>query len=109
MAFNRRMRRLLHSRVAAVVAGALVLVGLGYGAAVATGAGQPSAVHVCVTKKNVVVSASRASACPSGSRKVAVGVQGPRGVTGAAGPAGAAGATGATGPQGLPGTTGATG
>ena len=115
------MTRLLHSRVAAVVAGALVLVGLGYGAAVATSAGQPSAVTVCVTKSNVVVSASRKSACPSGSHRVTVGVKGPRGATGATGAtgpegatgapgptgaAGATGATGATGPQGIPGTTG---
>ena len=53
-----RVIRLLRSRLAAVVAGALVLVGLGYGVAVATGAGQHS-VGVCVTKRNVVVGASR--------------------------------------------------
>ena len=102
------MTRILHSRVAAVVAGALVLVGLGYGAAVATGAGEP-AVSVCVTKKNVVVSASRTSRCPSGSHKISVGVKGPRGVTGPAGPSGATGPTGATGATGAEGATGATG
>ena len=89
------MNRLLRSRVAAVVAGALVFVSLGYGVAVATGAitgsREPAAVKVCVTKKNVVVSASRTSACPKGTRRVAVGARGPRG------PAG---------PQGMPGTTG---
>ena len=106
------MIRLLHSRVAAVVAGTLVLVGLGYGAAVATSAGQPSAVSVCVTKKNVVVSASRKSACPSGSHKISVGVRGATGATGPAGPRGIpgakgnTGATGPAGPQGIPGTTG---
>jgi hypothetical protein len=100
------MTKLLHSRVAAVVAGALVLVGLGYGAAVATSAGQPSAVGVCVTTKNVVVSASRRSTCPSGSHKISVGVKGPRGEVGATGPAGPSGAAGATGD---PGATGAAG
>ncbi|GAA4703049.1 phage tail protein [Nocardioides conyzicola] len=103
------MTSILHSRVAAVVAGSLVLVGLGYGAAVATGAREASAVSVCVTKKNVVVSASSKSACPAGSHKVSVGVKGPRGATGATGatgPAGATGATGPAGPQGIPGTTG---
>ena len=109
------MIRLLHSRVAAVVAGTLVLVGLGYGAAVATSAGQPSAVSVCVTKKNVVVSASRKSACPSGSHKISVGVRGATGATGPAGPRGIpgakgnTGATGPAGPQGIPGTKGDTG
>jgi|SRR6478736_3288291 len=118
LVFNRRMSRLIRSRVAAVVAGAVVLVGLGYGVAVATGAREPSAVTVCVTKKNVVVSASHRSACPKGSHRVSVGTQGPQGlpgVPGAAGAPGAPGAQGATGatgaagpagPQGLPGTTG---
>jgi hypothetical protein len=115
VAFNRRVTRILHSRVVAVVVGALVLVGLGFGAAVATGARQASAVSVCVTKKNVVVSASAKSTCPSGSHQISVGVKGPRGATGptgATGTAGAAGATGETGatgpqgPQGIPGTTG---
>ena len=109
------MISLLRSRLAAVVAGALVLVGLGYGAAVATGAHRPSAVDVCVTKKDVVVSASPKSKCPAGSHKISVSVQGPRGATGATGATGPRGATGAPGaagaegppgPQGLPGTTG---
>lgn len=112
------MIKLLHSRVAAVVAGALVLVGLGYGAAIATNSGQPSAVSVCVTKKNVVVSATRKSACPSGSHKISVAVRGATGAPGTKGPTGPAGpqgipgamgdtgATGPAGPQGIPGTTG---
>ena len=116
-----RVITLLHSRVAAVVAGALVLVALGYGAAVATSAGQPSAVNVCVTKKNVVVSATRKSACPSGSHKVSVGARGAtgapgtKGITGPVGPQGIpgakgdTGATGLAGPQGIPGTKGDTG
>ncbi|WP_220131844.1 MULTISPECIES: phage tail protein [Nocardioides] len=109
------MISLLRSRVAAVVAGSLVLVGLGYGAALATGVGQPSAVNVCVTKKNVVVSASRTSACPRGSHKISVSVRGATGATGAAGPQGATGAkgdtgaTGPAGPQGAPGAKGDTG
>jgi hypothetical protein len=113
--------KLLHSRVAAVVAGALVLVGLGYGVAVATSSGQPSAVSVCVTKANVVVSATRKSACPSGSHKMSVGVRGATGAPGTKGPTGPAGpqgipgakgdtgATGPAGPQGIPGAKGDTG
>ncbi|MDH2414730.1 tail fiber protein [Nocardioides sp. CER19] len=100
------MTNVLRHRVVAVVAGALVLVGLGYGAALASGAGSPSAVSVCVTKKNVVVGAHRGSTCPQGSHKISVGTQGPRGATGATG---AKGATGATGPAGAKGDTGATG
>src|SRR4051794_26300915 len=106
------MISVLHSRVAAVVAGTIVLLGVGYGAAVATGAGQPSAVNVCVTKKNVVVSASRKSACPSGSHKISVSVRGAPGATGPVGPKGVRGtkgdmgATGPAGPQGVPGTKG---
>ena len=104
------MDRLLHSRVAAVVAGALVFVGLGYGVAVATGAttgsSKPAVVKVCVTKKNVVVSASRKSACPKGTRRVAVTTRGLQGPPGAPGAPGATGATGPAGPQGIPGTTG---
>jgi hypothetical protein len=100
------MTTILRSRVAAVVAGALVLIALGYGAALATTAASPSSVGVCVTKKNVVVSASHRSRCPAGSHKISVGVQGPRGATGATGAQGPRGATGATGIQGPPGPAG---
>ena len=92
------------SRIAATTAGALVLVAGGYGLANAIAA--PTAVKVCTTKKNVVVSAAQGGDCPRGTTLVKVSVRGPVGATGPAGPAGP---TGPTGPKGDPGVKGDTG
>ncbi|WP_459984785.1 phage tail protein [Nocardioides sp. AN3] len=105
------MSSFLGNRVVAVMAGATVLLALGYGVGLATAAGTPSSVGVCVTAKNVVVSATRRSKCPTGSHKLVVNVQGPRGATGASGvpgspgPSGEPGAPGPSGPPGPAGTT----
>lgn len=101
--FDGAMRTPLRSRTTALVAASTILVAGGYGASAAVqAASTPSEVSVCVTKKNVVVSATKKGKCPAGLSKVTVGVEGPRGP---AGPAGPAGATGAVGPVGPAGTT----
>lgn len=92
----------MRTRTAVVVTAAAVVLGVaGASAAVATDTVRVSAgasgVKVCLTKKNVVVGASKKSRCPKGSKKKAVAVRGPRGLrgpTGAQGPAGSATAYG---------------
>lgn len=97
------MTSLLRSRPAALVAASLVVVAGGYGAASAVqAAAGPGKVSVCVTKKNVVVSATDAGKCPRGLTKVALSVQGPQGPPGPVGP------VGPPGPQGPVGATGTT-
>lgn len=92
------------SRIAATTAGALVLVAGGYGLANAIAA--PTAVKVCTTKKNVVVSAAKSGACPEGTKLVKVSITGPVGATGPVGPAGPAGPMGDAGAKGDTGPTG---
>lgn len=96
----------LRSRVVATTAAALVLTTGGYGLAHAVSLATPTAVKVCTTKKNVVVSAAKSGRCPTGTTLVKVSTTGPVGATGAAGPAGPKGDTGAPGPQGLQGPIG---
>ncbi|MGH1563907.1 tail fiber protein [Mumia sp. DW29H23] len=91
-------------RRASVVAAALGAGGLVLGGVVvADAATTTSAVKVCTTKKNVVVSATKAGRCAKGLKKVTIstrGPVGPRGATGARGPAGPAGPVGPVGPAG---------
>lgn len=95
------------SRIAATTVGAMVLVAGGYGLANAIAA--PTAVKVCTTNKNVVVSAAKSGSCPAGTKLVKVSVKGPVGATGPAGPAGPVGPVGPVGPKGDTGAKGDTG
>lgn len=92
----------MHTRTAVVITSATVVLGVaGASAAVATDTVRVSAgangVKVCLTKKNVVVGASKKSRCPKGSKKKAVAVRGPRGLRGPAGAQGPAGSATAYG------------
>ncbi|KQY60028.1 hypothetical protein ASD11_11050 [Aeromicrobium sp. Root495] len=96
----------------AALAGALVAGLVVGGGALAWSATTSSTVKVCVTKKNVVRSASSKNVCPTGTTAVSVnkaGRTGKTGATGATGATGPTGRTGATGIAGQPGLAGATG
>ncbi len=95
------------SRIIAATASAAVLVAGGYGLASATSA--PTAVKVCTTAKNVVVSAAKSGKCPDGTQLLKISVTGPVGASGPAGPVGATGPAGPAGPAGPKGDTGAPG
>src|SRR5919205_2446935 len=102
--------RLGRARVPFLAVGAVCVLAVGAGWAIAASTTSTATIHACANKTTGVL--RLASECRKSERSVSwntVGPRGPRGFEGTAGATGPAGPAGPTGPAGAAGTPGSTG